>query len=137
MKTLRSAHGVLGGLALLAFVLSGQFMHWFLHHLHGMAWAPRLLYRSAHLYLLWAALLNVLLALHWTPALAGWRQRLQRLGSALILLSPILLAVSFVQDASQQDWLRPWGRWGIYSAFLGVMFQVLAAWPRRIRAPAA
>ncbi|HUF30650.1 MAG TPA: hypothetical protein VMM77_08270, partial [Gemmatimonadaceae bacterium] len=58
---MRRLHLAVGMLALLVFILTGQYMDRVHEHLTGRPDGPRLLYRSAHIDLLFAALLNLLL----------------------------------------------------------------------------
>ncbi len=57
-------HLLFGILGLVAFLFTGQFMDRRLDHLVGMPDGPRALYRSGHIYILFSALLNLLLVLY-------------------------------------------------------------------------
>jgi hypothetical protein len=121
-------------IGLLAFVLSGQYMEHFLAHLQGMPDGPRLLYRSAHIYLLWASLLNLALGSYVSVAShPGWRQ-IQALASALVLLAPVFVGISFFTESANAELVRPWARYGIYAAAAGCVLHTLVAFlPRRRR----
>lgn len=120
MERLRYLHMSIGVLALVAFVATGQYMDLALDHLNGMADGPRLMYRSAHIYLMFSALLNVLLGIY----LQARQQRragiLQTLGSLALLLPPFLLVLSFFTDAQVLNFERPAAVIGIYLTALGV-----------------
>lgn len=61
---MRRLHLAIGPLALAGFLATGQYMDARHDHLRGMAAAPRLLFRSAHICLLFASLLNLTLGLY-------------------------------------------------------------------------
>lgn len=88
---MRRLHFGVGALGVVAFLLTGQYMDRWLGHLAGMADLPRMLYRSAHIYLLFAALLNLLLGLYAEDHPRGWRRGLARFGSGLILIAPVMI----------------------------------------------
>lgn len=134
---LRRLHLVVGFAGLAAFLLSGQYMHHVLGHLKGLADAPRLLYRTSHIYLMWAALLNLLLGIHLRAGPdGGWRRHLHRAGSAAILAAPAWIGASFMLECWNATLARPLCRTGIYLAFGGVLVQAAAGLAAR-RAQAA
>ena len=70
MTKLNRFHFWLGITGTLLFILTGQYMDKVHNHLQKMADGPRMLYRSAHIYLLLAAVVN--LALCWMSQRAPW-----------------------------------------------------------------
>ena len=124
--TMRRAHLVVGVLALVGFVLSGQYMDRVHAHLEGMPDGPRLLYRSAHIYWLYAALLNLLLGAYLQLAPAGWPRRLQQLASIIILLIPGFFVIAFATEPRLEGLERPWARPGIYLSLAAVLAHVVA-----------
>jgi hypothetical protein len=94
---MRRVHLAVGLAALAAFAASGRYMDLRHGHLRGMADGPRLLFRSAHIHLLFAALLNTALGLYAEAAPQGWRRTLQYTGSALVATAPALLALAFLR----------------------------------------
>jgi hypothetical protein len=128
---MRRLHLVVGLAALVAFLASGQYMDRRFDHLRGMDDATRLLFRSTHIYLLFAGLLNLALGLYLTAGPPGWRRWLQRLGSALVLVAPPLLAAGFLTEPWLSGLDRPYSRPAIYGAFAGVLLHGISRWPRR------
>lgn len=110
-----------GALGLLLFLLTGLYMHLVHGHLHGMADAPRLLYRSAHIYLLWSSLLNLLLGCYLVRTKHVHLAWLQRLGSGLIMMAPVLLCAGFFCEPAMPELARPFSRAAIYLTALGVV----------------
>jgi hypothetical protein len=123
----RRAHLIVGALALAAFVLTGQYMDRVHAHLVGMPDGPRMLYRSAHIYLLFASLINLLLGAYLTRAAAGAARVLQTLGSVVLLTTPLLFLGAFAVEPGLRELLRPWARPGIYLSLAGVLAHVFAA----------
>ena len=127
MKQLRVAHLWIGIVGFLAFLLTGQYMHWFLHHLIGMADGPRLLYRSSHIYLLWSSLLNILLGSYIVHFEHRLFRGIQLAGSLALLLGPILLLSSFFIESNSLNLSRPLARAAIYLALSGVLLHVISS----------
>src|SRR5437868_3993345 len=97
---MRRLHLVVGLVGLAAFLASGQYMDRVYDHLRGLDDTRRMLFRSTHIYLLFAALLNLALGLYLVAEAPAWRRWLQRLGSALVAAAPVLLAAGFL--------IEPW-----------------------------
>jgi len=120
------AHVTLGLAALIVFVGTGAYMHFRYDHLRGMTDATRLLFRSTHIYLLFAALLNLGIGLHLQAATVRWARLAQGLGSTLILLAPLLFLAAFLSEPWLGDLQRPWSRPGIYACLAGVLLHLVA-----------
>ena len=118
-SALRRLHLTVGIVGILAFLGTGQFMDRRLDHLVGMADAPRALYRSAHIYILFSALLNFLLGVYLRPARPRIARLAQYLGSAFLVLSLALLLYGFFVETPLAMIERPririgivWSLWG-------------------------
>lgn len=126
MTHLRRTHLLVGWLFLVVFVATGQYMDLGYDHLRGMADGPRLLFRSAHIYLLLAALLNLVLGMY-LQLHPGPRARiLQLAGSLAILAAPLLLTLSFFMEWQDETLVRPIGRVALYGALLGAGLHFLS-----------
>ena len=123
---MRRLHLVVGTLALFGFVLSGQYMDRVHAHLAGMPDGPRLLYRSAHIYLLFAALLNLLLGAYLRLAPQRGARLLQQVASLTLLVLPALFAGAFFREPALEGLERPWARPAIYLSLAAVLAHVLA-----------
>jgi hypothetical protein len=130
---LRNIHFTVGAISLIVFIATGQYMHWWHSHLHGMDNAPRLLFRSAHIYLLWSGLLNTILGLYFQPCEVRWCRTLQQLGSIAILLSPPLLLSAFFIEPWLSELARPYARPAIYIAFGGTLAHLIATMGDRVQ----
>lgn len=121
MKSLKSIHIWVGTLGLAVFLFTGQYMHWRYHHLHGMTDGVRLLYRSAHIYLLWSCLLNVVLGCYMELLGGSARRIFQGIASVAIVVGPPLLCLSFFFESNSTSLARPAARLAIYLALAGVV----------------
>ena len=123
---MRRLHLAIGFAGVVVFLMTGQYMDRWLGHLAGMADLPRMLYRSAHIYLLFAALLNVLLGLYVKDHSHGWRRGAARVGSALILVAPVMILIGFSRESTRTDFERPFVGFAIYGCFAGVLLHSIA-----------
>jgi hypothetical protein len=82
---LRSLHLVIGIAGVFVFLGTGQFMDRTLDHLRGMPDGPRALYRSGHIYILFSALLNMLLGAYMTRPTTAAGRWIQYAGSLLLV----------------------------------------------------
>ena len=110
------------------FIGTGQYMLR-IAHVADLAIGPRLLYRSRHIYLLMAALINLTLGAYFVPAPRAGARLTQRVGSALIAIGSVLLMVSFFYDARHAD-LVPldlvYSKWGILAVASGAVLHAIA-----------
>jgi hypothetical protein len=123
---MRRGHLIVGLSAVVAFAITGQVMR---HHSPPLAEAgdaARLMYRSRHIYLLGAALVNVTLGLYFQSYKPGWRAVAQRAGSALICVAPVLLTIAFAVEPGRG--FAPemaWSSAGIYATAAGCLLHVI------------
>ena len=127
MRKLRITHAVVGVLSLAAFVLTGQYMHHLHDHLRGMPDGPRMLYRSAHIYLLLGGLLNMSLGAYTKPLQERIGRAFQVVGSLAVFAAPVLFLASFLAESESHDLHRPIARAAIYSSLGGIASHFLAA----------
>jgi hypothetical protein len=125
---MRRLHLVTGLLGVAAFLASGLYMHFGHDHLRGMDDARRLLFRSTHIYLLFASLLNLALGLYQLPQPAGWRRWLQAAGSALVLAAPPLLATGFLTEPWLTELARPYSLPAIKGSLAGMLLHAVSCW---------
>jgi hypothetical protein len=124
------------GIALTVFFLgTGQYMLRIVH-VADLAMGPRLLYRSRHIYILMAALINLALGAYFVQSPRRGVRMTQRVGSALIVVGSVLLIVSFFYDAPHAD-LVPldlvYSSWGIRTVAGGTVLHAIAAAVRSVR----
>jgi hypothetical protein len=130
-------HLVVGVTGLAAFVASGQYMDLGYNHLRGLDDTRRMLFRSTHIYLLFAALLNLALGLYLVAEPPGWRRWLQRVGSSLVALAPLLLAAGFLTEPWLSGLERPYSSPAVYASLAGLLLHAGGRWRRPVRVPLA
>jgi len=131
--SLRVLHLLVGVVGLIAFMASGLYMAWVHAGLEGMPDGPRLFFRSAHIYLLWGALLNLLLGCYLARLERGLLRHVQSLASLLILAGPFMLCASFFAEQHNPDLDRPLGQLAIFLALGGAALHAVAALGSRIK----
>lgn len=88
-----------------------------LDHLAGMDDAQRMLFRSSHIYLLLAALLNVAMGVYLRSDIPFLVPALQVVISTVVLLAPIALIAGFFLEPYLANFLRPFTRPTLYALF--------------------
>ena len=124
MQILKPIHLAVGAFGLIAFVLTGQYMAIFLHGLQDSADGPRLLYRSAHLYLMWSSLANLLVGAAFVVATSRGARIVQILSSVALLIGPALLLAGFFIESPVNNLRRPFSDIANYLALGGVILHV-------------
>lgn len=122
----RRAHLAVGLLGVLAFLASGLEMHFRYGHLREFDMATRLSFRSIHIYLLFASLLNLGVSLGARAHEAPWKRRVVVVGSALVLAAPFLLGVAFVTEPLADGAHRTVTSFGVYASAGGIALLAIA-----------
>ena len=131
---LGKVHLLAGLLGLVVFVLQGQDMDLEHEHLAGMADAPRMLYRSSHIYLLLVSITNVVIGAYYSKDVPVVPAPVQALVSGVLLASPVALLAGFFLEPGLQELSRPFSRPALYALFGTAIILALAKlfWnPRR------
>jgi hypothetical protein len=95
---MKRLHLWVGAVVLLAFLLSGQYMDYLEVRTNALGETARVMFRSRHIYLLLAGLVNLGLGAYFSYRGRGWRRSLQLLGSALVVVAPLLMAAAFFAE---------------------------------------
>ena len=123
---MKKIHLIFGVCVVVAFLLTGQYMDKFYNHLDGMPDAPRLLYRTRHIFILLAGLLNLGIGAYFTYRTEAWRRTLQLLGSVLIFAASVLFLVAFFYEPRVIDLHTPLSHWGTYTIATGAILHVVS-----------
>src|SRR5436190_18509961 len=107
---MRNVHRIVGIAMLLTFLGTGLYMDRMYDHLRGMSDARRMLFRSDHIYLLLAAVLNIALGIYATPRVRVVSRMLQTIGSIAIIAAPFLFLAAFFTEPWMANLARPWTR---------------------------
>jgi len=131
---LRRVHLVVGILAVIAFLLTGQVMGHHYPQMKELSAELRLMFVSRHIYLLGAALVNLVLGLYFQMHQVAWRRALQVIGSLLILSSAVSSLLAFVVEPPLGLAGRSWrSLLGMVALFVGVMAHLVASASRNRR----
>lgn len=111
---------------MLCFLLTGQYMDKFYNHLDGMPDAPRLLYRTRHIFILLAGLLNLAIGAYFTDRIQAWPRLIQLLGSLFIFAASFLFIIAFFYEPHLSDLHTPLSHWGTYTISAGSLLHVIS-----------
>jgi hypothetical protein len=123
---MKKTHLIFGACVVLAFLLTGQYMDKYFNHLVGMPDGPRLLYRTRHIFILLAGLLNLGIGAYITYRTERWRRVLQLIGSLLIVAASLLYLIAFFYEPNQANLRTPLSHWGTYFIASGVLLHVIS-----------
>lgn len=123
---------IVGVLALAIFLATGQYMDRLLDHLRDMADGPRLLYRTRHIFILAAALVQLSLGIYVRPDTALPRRIVQWTGSVLITVATGLFCAGFVLEPPSHDLRTPYSHRATYALAAGVALHAIAALSARL-----
>jgi hypothetical protein len=122
---LRTVHFVVGLAGVAAFLVTGAYMRTGFPDLYASNEVLRYLYRSNHVYVLLASLVNVALGVHLTPVAPGWRATVSLMGSLLALASPVVLCLAFFLEARVVTPERVLTLVGVIAVAAGIALHVL------------
>ncbi len=122
--TLNKLHLWIGLSGIVLFLLSGQYFQFALNGLQGMDDTPRLLLRTSHVYFFFASFINVIFGLYYVQTKElRWHTVLHQ---SLVMLSPVLLAYSFIAEAYGNVGIeRDIGSLGVIILFVWLLILVL------------
>jgi hypothetical protein len=123
---MKKLHLLVGVLTLIMFVLTGQYLSRAYPNMAGVDDGLRMLLRSRHLYIMLAGAVNAALGLYLTRQARGWRLAVQRLGSLLLLVAPVLLIVAFFTEAPRGNMNAPLAPFGLYAVFGGIVLHLIS-----------
>jgi uncharacterized membrane protein YesL len=89
----------------------------------------RLLMRSRHIYILFSALIHILLGLYYQMSAATWRKALQITGSIFLIAASILLIYAFIYETYTLHHFSELSRNGIYLSLAGTIFHLFSKIP--------
>jgi hypothetical protein len=110
----------------LVFLLTGQYMDIYHNHMVGVQDGVRMLYRTRHIFILLAGLLNLGIGAYFNYRQEMWRKLLQLTGSILIILAPILFIIAFFYEPTLTGLYTPLSHWGTYTIFAGTFCHLLS-----------
>lgn len=121
---LRYFHIVFGILLFIVFLITGQYMTADFPDKDAIPQDLRLLMRSRHIYILFSALIHVVLGVYLTVQQAAWQKALQGSGSVILTLSSLLFIWAFVAETYTQQHFTDISRYDIYASLAGVIVHI-------------
>ena len=112
---------IFGFLMFTAFLLTGQYMDRNFNHLADMDDLPRALMRAQHLYILFSAMINIVLGCYLTFSKDKLARTFQIFGSLLVVVATIMLLYSFFKELPSSHIERPICRQALYLMLAGVL----------------
>jgi len=125
------AHLVVGAIAVAAFLITGMLMSAHEPPVMAMDWGERLLFRSRHIYLLCAGLVNLSLGVHFALPEGVVRRGAATAGSAFALGSAVLLFFAFFAEPMAGRLPGPMSAFGLFALFGGVLLHLAGGLRRR------
>jgi len=123
---MKKFHLFFGLAVVVIFLLTGQFMDRYHNHLVGMDVGPRMLYRTRHIFILLAGLLNVGIGSYFTARITAWQRALQMAGSVLIVMATVLFIVAFFYEPKLANLYTPLSHKGMYAILTGTFLHLLS-----------
>ena len=109
----------------IVFVTTGKFMRVDFPDKDIIPQDLRLLMRSRHIYILFSALIHMMLGVYLQMRLQMWRKSLQYFGSFLLAVSSGLLLWGFIYETYFTQHFSDISRNGIYLSLAGVGFHLI------------
>jgi len=122
---MRRVHLILGILLFVVFLTTGQFMRANFPDKDIIPQELRLLMRSRHIYILYCAFLHILLGVYLQGGPGGWRKLVQYAGSAVLIISSVLLVWAFIAETYTYAHFSEISRFGIYTSLAGVALHLI------------
>ena len=94
----------------------------------------RLLYRSTHIYILGAGLVNMGIGSYYVARIGRWQRVVQMIGSVFIIIPPVLLLLAFFTEPLLTHLQRPYTRPAIIMLAIGTLLHLISAVPTSAKA---
>jgi hypothetical protein len=124
---MKRLHLVIGLIVFVVFVITGRLMRIDFPDKDIIPQDFRILVRSRHIYILFMALLNLLLGSYFRPHKTREARILQYAGSLVLIISSILCITAFFLETYSYHHFSDVSRNGLYTALAGVGLHFLAA----------
>jgi hypothetical protein len=123
---MKKIHLIFGVFVVVAFLLTGQYMDKLYNHMVGVPDAQRLLFRTRHIFILLAGLLNLGIGAYFAYRVEAWRRAVQLLGSLFIIVASFLFVIAFFYEPNLSDLHTPLSHWGTYTIAVGALLHVIS-----------
>jgi undecaprenyl pyrophosphate phosphatase UppP len=119
-------HQITGIVVVVLFLLTGQYLEIYYPRMNEVNDGMRMLFRSRHIYILLAGLVNICIGTYFNYRAERWRKNLQLVGSLLLLVSPFLLLAAFFYEPPLPHLQRTFTLPAIKALLAGTIFHLLS-----------
>lgn len=124
---MKRLHKIVGIAVIVVFLLTGQFMDFQQPAVRMMDDGARMMFRSRHIYILLAGLVNLGIGIYFSYQRERWRKTLQVSGSALIIIAPFLLLAAFFYEPWLAGLQRTFTLPAIVALFTGALLHLFSS----------
>jgi hypothetical protein len=103
------------------------------NHMVGVPEAPRLLYRTRHIFILFSGLLNLVIGVYFTYRKENWRRTIQLVGSLFIFAASFLFVIGFFYEPNLSNLRTPLSHDGAYLIAAGAVLHVISGVKSRMK----
>ena len=118
-------HLIFGLLLFVIFTQTGTFMRSDFPDKEAIPPEFRMLMRSRHIYILFSALIHIVLGIYIRKPSEKWRELIQHIGSTVLVFSSVLLIAAFVTETYYDRGFSDISRYGIYASLAGVVLLMI------------
>jgi hypothetical protein len=130
---MKLVHLLVGAFVLVAFLLTGQYMDYLDVRSGALGETARAMFRSRHIYLLMAGLVNLGVGSYFVTRGRGWRRGLQLTGSALVLVAPVLMLAAFFTEPGAPGLQRHFTLPAVVILAVGTLLHALSGLRSKVR----
>ena len=123
---LKRAHQIVGLTFIIIFLLTGQYMEFGNPVVREMEDGARMMFRSRHIYILLAGLVNVGVGAYFQTRAGRWQRALQLTGSILIIAGPLLLLAAFFYEPALPGMQRTFTLPALITLLAGALLHLIS-----------
>ena len=129
---MRWVHLIFGLILFIVFTQTGSFMRVDFPDKDVIPQEFRMLMRSRHIYILFSALIHIVLGIYLRRPIEKGREVVQYIASTILILSSVLLVVAFFTETYYDRSFSDISRYGIYASLVGVVLHMIGGltWQR-------
>lgn len=124
-------HLIFGIVLFFVFTTTGNYMRADFPDKEAISQELRVLMRSRHIYILFSALIHIVLGVYMRMSGSRWQQVAQYIGSAFLFISSGLLVWAFVEETYTVMGFSELSRNGIYLSLAGVVLHLLGGFRQK------
>src|ERR1044072_6843931 len=123
---MKRLHLWVGAVVLLVFLLTGQYMDYLDVRTNALGEMARGMFRSRHIYLLLAGLVNLGGGAYFIYRKRGWPRSLRLLGSSFVIMAPMLMLAAFFAEPAEPGLKRHFTLPAVIILTIGTLLHALA-----------